>query len=357
MSTPKVFVTGVTGYVGGDALYVITKAHPDWAYSFLVRDENRGKALKTWLPSARLVYGDLSKLELLEAESTAADIVLHFASSDDEPAAHAIVAGAAKSETPVYLIHTSGTGNLLWVDLNAKRFGEPGDKIWDDIADIDEIAHFSPEVTHAPVDQIALEARKSGPNAQPAVVCPPAIIGVGRGPVNQRSLQVPVLTELIRQQRRGFQVGAGKSAWSFVHVHDLSDVYLRLAEAAANGGQGAEWGDQAFYFTNNGDLTWSDVAHHIVAILAARDSSSLETTEIDISTPADIKQLMEIMLGTLGCNSLSRGSRTRHVLNWSPVLSDHYATIEEMVDFELNGKQSRLVDFAAGHVPGAKVKR
>lgn len=35
--TPKIFLTGATGYIGGDALYALYKKHSDYEIAVLVR--------------------------------------------------------------------------------------------------------------------------------------------------------------------------------------------------------------------------------------------------------------------------------------------------------------------------------
>jgi N-acetyl-gamma-glutamylphosphate reductase len=72
----KIFVTGVTGYIGGDALYEITQAHPDYEITALVRNSDKGAKVAKVNPSIRLVYGDLDSSDLITAEAQKADIVL-----------------------------------------------------------------------------------------------------------------------------------------------------------------------------------------------------------------------------------------------------------------------------------------
>jgi uncharacterized protein YbjT (DUF2867 family) len=67
--------TGVTGYIGGDALQVITKAHPDWEITALVRNSSKGAKVASQYPSVRLVYGDLESTDLISEEAKNADIV------------------------------------------------------------------------------------------------------------------------------------------------------------------------------------------------------------------------------------------------------------------------------------------
>lgn len=68
--------TGVTGYIGGDAFYELYAAHPDWEYTCLVRNSDRGAKLVAQYPRVRLVYGDFNSSKLLSEEAMQADIVL-----------------------------------------------------------------------------------------------------------------------------------------------------------------------------------------------------------------------------------------------------------------------------------------
>lgn len=72
----KIFATGVTGYIGGDAVYAIAKAHPEYEFTCLVRNSDKGAQVAKEYPKFKLVYGDLDSIELIEEESKKADIVL-----------------------------------------------------------------------------------------------------------------------------------------------------------------------------------------------------------------------------------------------------------------------------------------
>lgn len=73
---PKVFVTGVTGYIAGDAFHAFNQAHPDWEYAALVRTKDKGDAVKKTYPSVRIVLGGLDDSAILKEEAAKADIVL-----------------------------------------------------------------------------------------------------------------------------------------------------------------------------------------------------------------------------------------------------------------------------------------
>jgi N-acetyl-gamma-glutamylphosphate reductase len=68
--------TGVTGYIGGDILYALEHAHPEYEYSAIVRNSDRGAPVAAAYPKIRLVYGTLDDSALLEEESARADIVI-----------------------------------------------------------------------------------------------------------------------------------------------------------------------------------------------------------------------------------------------------------------------------------------
>ena len=92
---PKLFITGATGYIGGDALYKIATQHPDYDITALVRDSDRGTQVASQYSKVRLVYGSLDDEKTLEEEANKADIVLNFANADHEAGAKALVRGLA----------------------------------------------------------------------------------------------------------------------------------------------------------------------------------------------------------------------------------------------------------------------
>lgn len=90
--------------------------------------------------------------------------------------------------------------------------GNPSPKIYDDVADILEITSFDSTHVHRNTDSavIALGGELSIPTA---IVAPCVIYGAGRGPINNRSVQVPVLVEETLKRGRPFAVGAGNNIW------------------------------------------------------------------------------------------------------------------------------------------------
>ena len=66
---------GATGFIGGDVLYTVNHAHPDWELTCLVRSSDKGAQVAAQYPKVRLVYGTLDSEDLIAEEAAKADIV------------------------------------------------------------------------------------------------------------------------------------------------------------------------------------------------------------------------------------------------------------------------------------------
>jgi len=131
-----------------------------------------------------------------------------MASADHIPGAKSIIEGLGKGKKGYY-ISTSGTGMLHDVP---NGYGNPSSKIYHDIADVKEITSFDETHVHRDVDAAVIEAGLSH-NVPTAIVSPVTIHGIGEGPMKNRSIQIPFLTEGILKRGKAFTVGAGKNFW------------------------------------------------------------------------------------------------------------------------------------------------
>ncbi|KAL6401276.1 hypothetical protein AUP68_15144 [Ilyonectria robusta] len=163
-------------------------------------------------------------------------------SCEHEGAAHAIAEGLSRkpAEALGFVIHLSGSDLVCASDISAGTHGEERDEIFDDWDGLDKVLTPTENAPHQQVELTIVEAGKKG--AKTAIVCPTAIFGPGRGPGNTRSIQVPELASHILQRGSAFSVGEGKNIWSTLHIHDVSNLFLLLVEAGAQGGGQAAWG-------------------------------------------------------------------------------------------------------------------
>ncbi len=207
-----------------------------------MRDSEKGSQVASQYLNVRLVYGTLDSDDLLEDEAKKADVVLSMwpphmrkvsradelwpldcANADHEGAVKAIFRGLSSHSAAQsgYIIHTSGTGILCWADLERETFGEAATKIYDDWDGVQELTSLPDMAPHRNVEKVVLTAGTENIDVlRTAIVCPPCIYGKGRGPGNQRSMQMPDLAKCILQGKKGFQVGSGKSSCESALFYD-----------------------------------------------------------------------------------------------------------------------------------------
>lgn len=152
-------------------------------------------------------------------------------------------------------IQVSGATLLSAPEIEKGSFGEPSDKIYSDVDDVEEVRDLIRRYSAKRVSDSFILGLAGTPRApRTAIVFPPTIYGRGRGPVNQRSVQVPELARVTLQDRTGIHVGRGLSVWSNVHITDISQIFLKLVEKAVGGDDGSHWSENGLYFAENGAM-------------------------------------------------------------------------------------------------------
>ncbi|KAH7407981.1 hypothetical protein BKA64DRAFT_693998 [Cadophora sp. MPI-SDFR-AT-0126] len=339
MSTsPRIFVTGVSGYVGGHTVMRVTEKHPEWSIAALVRNQEQSDIVKARWPKIETVIGDLDDKELMIKEGSKADVVLHHI-----PGVLALIEGLSQRKpSPGYLIHVGGTGMLNDVP---NGFGQPSTKVYSDVADLQEITSFPIENhVHRDVDMALLEAQKKF--AVPtAIVSPPMIHGVGQGPLKKRSIQVPFLIEAILKRGKGFQVLDGENIWDQTHIDDIASAFILLVEEALkpNGGA-AQWGQDGYYFVAGAQFKWADVAKAVSKI--AFDQGLIKTSDVDKLSLADASALHPWAPLIWGGNCRSRSDRIEK-LGWKAKRPLFQESLPAMIAEEVKtlGTQSSRTTF------------
>ncbi|KAF5024061.1 hypothetical protein F66182_3857 [Fusarium sp. NRRL 66182] len=327
MSNKHIFITGTTGYIGGDAFHALYEAEPDWTYTLLVRGKDKGDRIQEKYPRVKPVIGSLDDSEVMEKAASEADVVIHTAdSSDHSGAAKAIGAGLRSSHAstnPGYWIHVSGTGILCWYDQDNKRYGEAPlpEQAYNDLEGVDKITSLPDTAFHRDVDKIVLdEAAKDADAVKVAIVCPPTIYGDGRGPFNQRSRQVPGLAETTIEKGFGPIIGAGKTEWDNIHVHDLSKLIVLLSKQAASSEKHEYeeeiWGPKGYFFAENGSHRWSDIATLIAR--EAHKQGFIESAETKQLGAQEASEKLGFQALSWGLNSKGEARRARKYLGWKP---------------------------------------
>lgn len=282
----KILVTGATGYIGGSiAAKLVSDGHE---VTGLTRSNEQGAKLAE--RGVTPLIGSLEEAEKLADAARAADAVIHAASADDFNAVVTLV--TALEGTGKTLIHTSGSAIVADGADGAAPNRPP----------LTEDDAFEPlPFRRARVDmnryvrQAAIER-----GVRSIVICPTMIYGEGRG-MGPDSDQIPKLIGLSQQLGKGVYFGEGLNRYSNVHIDDLVDLYV-LALARAPGG--------SFFFAENGDASFKDIAGWIAARCGLADIMSIPVEEIT-------RQFGEAGRLGVAANSLVT-ARNARLLGWTP---------------------------------------
>lgn len=74
--SPLIFVTGISGYIGGHVAAKLVEKHPEYQLVALVRDEKQAGAIKKTWTAVETVIGTLDDHEILVEQGKRADVVL-----------------------------------------------------------------------------------------------------------------------------------------------------------------------------------------------------------------------------------------------------------------------------------------
>lgn len=257
---------------------------------------------------------------------------------------------ASAADRPGFYIHTSGNALLMVADIDRKTYGESSDKIYNDWEGIGEVTSLPDHAPHRKNDKSVINA--DGPKVRTAVVCPPTIYGLGRGPGNQRSHQIPELARSILELKKGFQVGEGGNLGPHVCIHDLSDCYVKLVEAAVEGGGNATWGKEGYYFAENGELRWGQISKAVST--SAHKLGFIPSDQVISISDKEADSLTWWGSALWGANSRSRAIRARKLLQWAPKRGnkDLDNDISEVVSAEARSLGLVLVPSHAAKVAG-----
>lgn len=213
--------------------------------------------------------------------------------------------------------------------------------IYNDWTGIHELTSLPDESLHRNVDKIVLGLGTSSlateKKIRTAIVSPPCIYGKGRGPDNKTSIQLPLLARSTLQLGHGVKIGEGKAVWSFVHVQDLSNLYLLLVEAAEKEKSGepstATWGAEGYYFVENGDMAWGEVSAMVAA--EAKNMKLIEKDEVvNLSAEEAEQRIRPFAKMAWGANSRSKAIRARKLLGWEARMPGLEEVVRETIQIE-----------------------
>ncbi|CAF3814976.1 unnamed protein product [Adineta steineri] len=353
MSSTKIniFLTGATGYIGGSVLTSLLQ-HPNasnFNITTLIRggDDERVKKLASL--NVTPLIGSNDSFDIIEKAASESHVTIHTANSaDDLPSTKAIISGLNKrtkqTGKPAIYIHTSGTG-VISEDVRGKK----GSGIVFSDLNPDQINGLADKQPHRNVDLLIINAADGNPLLKTAIVLPPTIYGIGTGPFNRDSVQLPLLVRAAIKRHKAETIGRGEATWNNVHIADLADAFVIIFDQlVATYGPDAKpnaqpspyltTGREGYYFAENGQHTWRQLSEKIGEVLYKKKiATSPEVT----SFPED--EVESSLWGkdswyVVGSESNSKAERVRK-LGWKPHQPSLLDSVEEQADFLINNSQ------------------
>lgn len=349
----KVFLTGATGYIGGEVLYQLlnSKTH-NFEVSALVRSQEKADLL-TKATNNRVipVIGCLDSLEVIEKQVNENEIIINTANVDHVPSAKVLADTLIKKKSKTILIHTSGTSVIGDKVSESKK---PSTKIYYDDKSIDEINSLPLEQPHRPVDAIILDINERNSNIETVIISPSTIFGHSDGYEKIVSAQIPYLIALSVANDKAFSVYSGKYIWNRVHIKDLGDLYMLILDKLINGSDIPK-GRNGYYFgsytnQNEGTITEkpTDIEHYWSDVSEAIAKELYDRKQISENVVAQLQpdEVVKIAKGDAfapyywSTNSRSRGENGIKI-GWKPKYLDakyFWDSIPEEVDYFIRNK-------------------
>ncbi|WP_397453120.1 NAD-dependent epimerase/dehydratase family protein [Pseudomonas sp. NA-150] len=294
----KIFVTGVTGYIGGSvAKYLVDAGHE---VSGLLRNPNQRAALQAL--GITPVLGTLDDAYILTEQARAADAVINAANSDHLASVQTFIEALRGSGK--VLLHTSGSSV---VGDDARGAYQRPDVFTDETP-------FSPMDIRKDRVEINQLVRRAGVEhgIRSIVFCPTMIYGESLG-LPAKSDQLPKLFAKSREYGAGAYMGTGLHRWSNVHIEDLAELYRLAIEKAPSA---------SLFFAENGEASFLEIATSISKALGFAGKTQ--------SWPAEdaIAQLGDWARFAIGSNSRVRAVNARVLLGWVPKRESIHQWIE-----------------------------
>ena len=334
MSSPKILLTGATGYIGGSILSALLSSQHESIknspIACLVRGQDKADTLTSTFKGrvTPILFKDLDDTDRVIEVASQHDIIVNTLLGYHPSSAAALVKGLAqrKKETgkDVFMIHTSGTSNVADQPITKKYledriFSDKDGDIYDYEKLRNDLQPYGQRISELGVIDNGVET-----GVKTLVIMSPTIYGIGTGTGNRMTIQVPSAIRSTLSSGQAVVIGEGKGVWDHVHIADLAKLYELVLAKMLAGGEDLPFGKKGIIFSENGQHTWMELAKGVAD--AAFELGKIKTNEVrSVSIPEGAKMLSggDELLAELGFAS---NSRTRSDLGrswgWKPEKGD-----------------------------------
>ncbi|KAJ5345716.1 NAD dependent epimerase/dehydratase family protein [Penicillium brevicompactum] len=326
MASRSLLITGVSGYIGGTILSSILATQDQsiqqLKISALVRSETHATAVQA-LGVCPLMFSSFDDTETLEKIAENFDVIIHAGAGWHTPSAKALVTGQgarrAALDRPVHYIQISGTSNL------SDRPHTDGYTDTHQFSDEEDIYSYekyreSRETYYQRTTDVTVIETGEALGVTTYVIMAPTIFGLGTGPFNRSSIQLPAMIADAVKSGAVSVVSEGKTIWSHVHVQDVASLHMTLLEHICTESQ-IPSSRKGIYFCETGEHSHREFSEML----------SKATHELGVVPTAEVKEITlqqagdKLALGSLLRAELSFAANARckavlgRKLGWTPL--------------------------------------
>ncbi|KAF2720602.1 NAD(P)-binding protein [Polychaeton citri CBS 116435] len=308
----SIAIFGANGFIGAPLSRAIKQAHPDWKVTAYVRSTQATEFLKSSLQADSIIVGDFGEFEKIKAVSKEHDIVVNAGNSFTSEPITAIVAGLKENQSSIKgkLIHISGAGNFI--DFGTSGNFNPDSKVWNDDRE-DDIRLVNKDMFNGQSDTVVLDAGVEG-TIDTYIVCPSVVYGGASYGAAGIGIGYNLITGNAKPLGYVPYVGEGSAILSTVHVLDLIDFILRIADIAAQGpAQGSAY--SRFYMLETARVSWKQVATELAKIMHTKgifQSPKPKAVPFEQAGEGEVKHLVAANMLIKGDRASRLGFQPRH---------------------------------------------
>jgi nucleoside-diphosphate-sugar epimerase len=277
----RIFVTGATGTIGGAVAVAMRRAGHE--VRGLVRSPEKAARLRRY--EIEPVVGDMTRPGSYHEALDECSVLVHAAVDygagvvePDRAVIDTLLAAGARGSRPKTVLYTSG----VWL------YGDTGERLVDETAPPAPARMVGWRPEH---ERLVLE----NPGVRGLVIRPGCVYGLG-GSLTGRWFESA-------DSGQAEIVGDGANRWAMVHVHDLADAYVRLAESGYAG--------EVFNVTDRSRSTVREMAEAAVRAAGHPGAVRLVSVEEAAQTMGDLASCLALDQHVDSRKAVSR-------LGWQP---------------------------------------
>ncbi|KAL8704404.1 MAG: hypothetical protein Q9201_002430 [Fulgogasparrea decipioides] len=184
---------------------------------------------------------------------------------------------------------TSGTSNIADQPITgayheARTFTDTSPDLYAYLKHRESLTHYPQRTT-----DIAVIETGRACSVHTYIIMPPTIYGTGTGDFNRLTIQVPTIMRSALEKGHVMQLGDDDGDVEHVHVEDLADLYILVAERVVKGKlEGMPSGEQGICFAGTGRHTWKEFSRGIAdALIELGGIKDKEIRRVGIKEAAD----------------------------------------------------------------------